>query len=222
MRSGVMLSRIPSNLFRFYSGQGPKVALYAYLRWRLCPFKEIERHVPKKGTIIDIGCGYGLLANFLVLESSKRDVTGVDLSVRRIKAAQKTTDNRKRIRFKLMNVLDSQWGKYNAMVMSDFLHHIDYEAQEEFLNRCYQKLPPGGLLVFQDVDNRPLWKYWFAYLIDRILNIGERQFFRNYQDFQKLLQRIGFLVKTKKVDKGLPLSDVLFICRKRGNLRTSS
>ena len=222
MRPPIMLSKIPSELFGFYSKLGVKAALYARLRWRLCPFEEIEKHVPKEGTIIDIGCGYGLLANFLVLRSSKRDVTGIDLSVGRISVAQKTTDNRKKVQFKLMDALDLQSGEYSTVVMSDFLHHIDYQAQGELLARCYQKLPPGGLLIIEEVDNRPLWKYWFAIMSDKILNVGERQFFRGRHEFQELLQRIGFLVRTKKVDKGIPLSDILFICRKKGNSRISS
>lgn len=209
-----MLSKIPSQLFRFYSGLGLTVALYARLRWRLCPFKEIEKYVPKEGAIIDIGCGYGLLANFLVLKSVKREVTGIDLSLERIKVAQKTTDNRKKIQFKLMDALDLQLEKYNTVVMSDFLHHINFEAQEELLARCYQNLSTGSFLIIEEVDNRPLWKYWFAIMSDNILNIGERQFFRDHREFQKLLQRIGFLVKTKKVDEGIPLSDILFICKK--------
>jgi len=148
-----MLSRIPPQLFRFYSGQGLKVALYAYLRWRLCPFEEIESHIPKEGKIIDVGCGYGLLANFLTLRSSKRDVTGIDLSVRRIGAAQETTDSRKNIRFKLINVLDLELREPDAVVMSDFLHHIDYQSQEEVLAHCYEKLSPGGFLICQEVNN---------------------------------------------------------------------
>jgi len=209
-----MLSKIPPELFDFYSNLGLRAALYARLRWRLCPFEEIESHIPKKGTIIDIGCGYGLLANYLALRSSKRDVTGIDLSVGRISVAQRTTDSRKKIKFELMDALDLQLGEYDTVVMSDFLHHIDCKAQEELLARCYQDLPAGSFLVIQEVDNRPLWKYWFAIMIDKILNVGGRQFFRNRQELQKLLQRIGFHVKTKKVDKSLPLSDILFLCRK--------
>ena len=209
-----MLSRIPPELFRFYSHQGLRVSLYAYLRWRLCPFEEIERHIPKEGKIIDVGCGYGLLANYLTLRSSKRDVTGVDLSTKRIKAAQETTDSRKNIRFKLMNVLDLELREPNAVVMSDFLHHLDYQSQEEVLAHCYKKLSPGGLLVCQEVNDKPIWKYHFAFLIDRILNAGERQFFRPHQEFQELLEEIGFSVKIRKVDKHLPLSDILYICKK--------
>jgi len=209
-----MLSKIPSELFDFYSNLGLRAAVYARLRWRLCPFEEIERHVPREGTIIDIGCGYGLLANLLALRSSRRDVTGIDLSVGRISIAQKTTDNRKKIQFKLMDALDFELGEYSTVIMSDFLHHIDCEAQKELLARCYQELAPRGLLIIEEVDNRPLWKYWFAIMSDKILNVGERQFFRSHREFQKLLQRIGFYVKTKKVDKDIPLSDTLFICKK--------
>jgi len=214
MKGRIMLSRIPPDLFRFYSRQGLRVALYAYLRWRLCPFEQIEKYIPKEGRVIDIGCGYGLLANFLTLKSNRRDVTGVDLSGKRIDIAQKTTDNRNKIRFKLVNVLDLQLGKYRAMVMSDFLHHIDYKTQEELLVRCYQKIPPGGLLIIEEVDNKPLCKYWFNTIVDRMLNIGEGIFFRNQREFQELLERIGFKVSIKKAHKGLPLSDILYICRK--------
>ncbi len=63
----IMLDRIPPELFRFYSHQGLRVSLYAYLRWRLCPFEEIESHIPKEGKIIDVGCGYGLLAKYMIL-----------------------------------------------------------------------------------------------------------------------------------------------------------
>jgi len=209
-----MLSRIPSDLFGFYSGQGLKVALYAYLRWRLCPFEQMEKYIPKEGRVIDIGCGYGLLANFLTLKSNRRDVTGVDLSEKRISVAQKTTDNRNKICFKSVNVLDLQLGKYCAMVMSDFLHHIDYKAQEELLVRCYQKIAPGGLLIIEEVDNRPLCKYWFNTIVDRMLNIGEGIFFRNQREFRELLEEIGFKVSIKKAHKGIPLSDVIYICRK--------
>ena len=113
-----------------------------------------------------------------------------------------------------MNVLDLELREPDAVVMSDFLHHIDYQSQEEVLIHCYQKLSPRGSLICQEVDNRPLWKYWFAFLIDRILNVGERQFIRSRQGLQELLQRIGFSVKIKKVDKHLPAADVLFICKK--------
>jgi len=215
MRGRIMLSKIPSELLDFYSNLGLKAALYARLRWRLCPFEEIERHIPKEGVMIDIGCGYGLLANFLSLRSRKRDVTGIDLSVGRIKVAQKTTDSRKKIRFKLIDALDLQLGEYGAIIMSDFLHHLSCEAQQELLARCYDNLPSGGVLIVQEVDNRPLWKYWFAIVSDKILNFGGQQFFRSQRNFRNLLRRIGFLIRTKKVDKGIPLSDVLFICTKK-------
>lgn len=214
-----MLSKIPSELFDFYSNLGLRAVLYTRMRWRLCPFEEIEKHVPKEGRIIDIGCGYGLLANFLALRSSKRDVIGIDLSVGRVRVAQKTTDSRTRVQFKLMDALDLRLGEYSTVVMSDFLHHIDSEAQEELLTRCYQELPTGSFLIIQEVDDRPRWKYWFAIMSDKILNVGERQFFRSSRDFQKLLHRIGFYIRVKKVDKGIPLSDVLFICEKKGSLK---
>jgi len=211
-----MINAISKELCTLYSNMGVWVALYIRLRWRLCPFQLIEKQIPLKGTVIDIGCGYGLLSNLLALRSEDRHVIGVDLSPRRIKIAQKTVNGRRNIKFYLSDITKLKvWrGGCNAVVASDFLHHISYESQEELLRSCYQTLPKGGLLIIQDVDTEPCWKYYSASVIDAVLNPGMQICFRSRTEFLKLLRRIGFRVETKSVHKGLPLSDILYICRK--------
>lgn len=209
-----MIKKIPAKLFKLYSLQGFNVSFYVRLRWRLCPFEDIETHVPKEGKILDIGCGYGLLANYLALTSKKRDITGIDLSEKRIDIARKSIFHRQKISFHCKNVVDLQIGEYRAMIMSDFLHHIDYGIQEELLRLCYQKLQPGGLLLIEEVDDSPFWKYWLTYITDVLLNIGDDLFFRNRDSYKELLCRIGFEVHMKEANKNIPWSDILYICKK--------
>jgi len=212
----IMINAISKELHTLYSNLGVWVALYIRLRWRLCPFQLIEKQVPLKGTVIDIGCGYGLLSNLLALRSEDRYVIGADLSPRRIKIAQKTVNDRRNIKFYLSDVTDLKVWRHgcNTVVASDFLHHISYESQEELLRSCYQILPKGGLMVIQDVDIEPRWKYCSAAVVDAVLNPGMQIYFRNRAEYLKLLCRIGFRVETKSVHKGLPLADILYICRK--------
>jgi methylase of polypeptide subunit release factors len=72
-------------------------ALYAHAprrdRWhvagrlRLCPFERLAAFVPLAGLIVDLGCGHGVFARALALESSKRCVVGVEPSAHKLAAA---------------------------------------------------------------------------------------------------------------------------------------
>ncbi len=210
-----MLRRVPQELLDLYSELEAATIWYVCLRWRLCPFEQIARHVPLKGTIVDVGCGYGLLCNLLALTSQQRDVIGIDLSPKRITAAQRTEKERKNIKFLLQDANSLKPEKCDVLLMSDFLHHISYQRQEELLALCYQKLSKNGLLIIEEVDDKPFWKYQSNIIVDGLLNLGRRIYFRNSSEYLRLLSRIGFEVKAEVAHKGLPLSDILYLCKKK-------
>jgi len=205
---------IPQELFNLYSDLGVGVKSYVRLRWLICPFEKIAQHVPLKGTIVDVGCGYGLLSNLLALTSQERDVIGIDLSPRRIRVAQRTVKDRRNIKFLLQDASSLRVEKCDVFVMSDFLHHLSYRHQEELLAVCCQKLSKNGLLIMEEVDGKPYWKYQFTIIVDGLLNLGKRIYFRNSSEYVKLLSRIGFQVSTETAHKGLPFSDILYLCKK--------
>jgi len=209
-----MIKRIPQELFNLYSDLGAIVIWYVRLRWRICPFEKIAQHVPLKGTIVDVGCGYGLLSNSLALSSQERDVIGIDLSPRRIGVAQRTVKGRRNIKFLLQDANSLKIEKCDVFVMSDFLHHLPYQHQEQLLAMCYQKLSKNGLLIMEEVDGKPFWKYQFNIIADGLLNLGQRIYFRNSSEYLSLLSRIGFQTKTEAVHKGLPVSDIIYVCKK--------
>ena len=209
-----MLKKIPQKLFNLYSELGSAVIWYVRLRWRLCPFEQMTRHVPLTGTIVDVGCGYGLLSNLLALTSQERDVIGIDLSPRRITAAQRTVKERKNIKFLFQDANSLNLEKCDVLLMSDFLHHIPYRRQEELLVLCYQKLSKNGLLIIEEVDDKPFWKYQLNIIVDVLLNLDKGIYFRSSSEYLKLLSRIGFEVKTEIAHKDLPLSDILYLCKK--------
>lgn len=209
-----MLGKIPEELFALYSDLGEAIVWHVILRWQLCPFAEVAKYVPTKGTVIDVGCGYGLLTNLLALTSPERHVIGVDLSLKRIRVAQKTINNRNNIEFWLKDIENLPLPECAAMVMTDFLHHIPYQQQEKLLISWHQKLTRGGSLLIEEHDSRPWWKYLCSLIADHGLNLGKQIFFRNSTGYKNLLSRIGFQVETRSIDKGLPFADVLYLCRK--------
>ena len=207
------MNSIPNEIKRMYGFLSLKDRLYIKLRWRLCPFFLIERFLPSRGKIIDAGCGYGLLAN-LISMNKNRDVYGFDLNAKRISIAKKTIGNRKNIHFELKNVKDLKLGSCDAIVMSDFLHHIPYIEQENLIKQVHGKLKKKGIMIIQDISKKPLWKYLFAANLDRILNCFPRLYYRNALSWQKMLERNGFSVSVIRADQRLPLPDILLVCKK--------
>ena len=205
---------IPSEIKRMYDFLGLSDKIYIRLRWRLCPFLLIERFLPKSGKMIDVGCGYGLLANLIALKSADRDVHGFDLSRKRVEIAKKTIVNRKNIHFEIKNVKDLKLASCDAIVMSDFLHHIPYAEQERLIKQVHGKLKSKGIMIIQDIEKRPLWKYLFASNLDRLLNCFPRLYYRDISSWPRMLERNGFSASAIKADKGLPLPDVLLVCKK--------
>jgi len=209
-----MISPIPKALENLYDRADWRQKLYVKLRWRLCPFEEVEKYVPQKGKILDLGCGYGILANFLTLKSKEREVLGIDGSAERIAVANLSIGDRKNIRFFSQDIKDVAPGSCRGVVMTDFLHHIPLAVSENLFKIIYEKLALGGTLVIQDADNFPRWKYFCSLLVDTLLNIGKPLYYRSALEWKKTLENFGFKVAIAKAQKDLPFPDIILICEK--------
>ncbi|MCD4666587.1 class I SAM-dependent methyltransferase [archaeon] len=206
-----MLKKIPNEISSMYNFLDFKDKLYIRLRWRLCPFIEIEKYMPKKGRILDVGCGYGLLSNYLWIKSKDRIIDGIDLSQNRLSIAKKTENKNKK--FEIKDVKDLKNISYDGVVMTDFLHHIPYDIQEELIKKIKSNMKKGGILLIQDIAKSNNWKYIFASNLDQFLNLKDKLYYRSIKDFKRVLEKYNFEVEIKMVDKGLPLPDVIYICR---------
>lgn len=209
-----MLPPIPPEVYRLYDGLRFWERWHIRLRWRLCPFLQIAGHVPDEGKIVDIGCGRGMLANYLALTGPGRQVTGIDRQTPRIEAAQASVKGRGNIRFLLRDALELEPEEFDVIILSDMLHHLAYPLQDKLLDHCRRVLPPGGLLLLEDVTPDPKWKWVAHFLIDRSLNLGRRQYFRPLPGWVSTLESLGFAVEHFPAHRGIPLPDFLLKCRK--------
>lgn len=209
-----MLRVIPKSVKEKYGHLGILDRLYLFLRWMLCPFEIIESYIPQEGVILDIGCGYGLLSNFMAIKSERRRVIGIDSSRKRVDIARASIGKSKNINFYIGDVRDKKIEKCSSVVMSDFLHHISDDVAINLLREINDKLTGEGRLVILDVDKKPFIKYAITYVIDKILNIERKLYYRSSGNLKLLLIRAGFKCETIPVHKGLPLADILFVCTK--------
>ena len=210
-----MLTRIPLDLLERYKPLSAWESFYLRTRWRLCPFETVESHVPRKGRILDFGCGYGMLSNFLSLKSPDRQVLGIDLNKARIEVAMRSSKGHPEVSFRLGDVRDFQSIPFDAVVMTDVLHHIDENNVRVLLRIIRSCLSDDGTLVVLDVDRSPRRKFYTTYVIDRLLNLTRPLHYRSRNLLMLLLGRSGFHVhQVVPADQGLPLSDVIYLCKK--------
>jgi 2-polyprenyl-3-methyl-5-hydroxy-6-metoxy-1,4-benzoquinol methylase len=204
-------SDLTRKVLDLYRPQGLKAYLYTQIRWRLCPFLTIAKHIPDEARVLEVGCGVGMLSNLLHLRNDTTTVVGVDLNADRIKSASATIGARSGIAFHHGNALAiaAQY-PFDTITMTDFLHHLTYEEQEDLLDQLIDKLPENGRLIILDIVETPKWKHAFADRIDRLLNHGQISLFRSRENWIDLLARKGLKVSTETADKRLPLSVMIF------------
>ena len=207
------MSKIPKEIKTLYPTEVLN-SIYLKLRWRLTKFKEIEEVIPTEGRILDLGCGFGILSNYLYLKSNKRKIIGLDYSKKRITNAKKTIRN-KNLQFKVSNLITDKIPKANCYVLIDFLHHIIRQHHNEILKKIFNSLETGGTLIFQEIDKKNTVKYYFTYLLDRTLNYGEKVYYLPAKEWEKILIATGFKIKEiKRLDKNSLFPNILFICTK--------
>lgn len=205
-------------ILHLYSGLGWR-SLFAKIRFWDAPLVELESLAPKEGTIADLGCGEGLLANFLALASPKREILGMDKDEERVKYATQGLPNTK---FILGDIVKDQVPEADAILLVHVLHHLDsFRDQEALLRKCRSKLRPGGLLIIVEVEPKPTFKFLVAWLTDHFLVpwIFEKRFyspifFKKTDEWLKVLKSLDFHCETIPAEKGKPFTHVIFSCRK--------
>jgi cyclopropane fatty-acyl-phospholipid synthase-like methyltransferase len=142
-------------------------------------------------------------------------VLGIDLNKARIEVAMRSSKGHPEVSFQLGDVRDFQGNPFDAVVMTDVLHHIDEDRVRVLLRIMRSCLSEDGTLVVLDVDRHPLRKFYTTYLIDRLLNLTRSLHYRSRGLLIHVLGQSGFQVsRVVAADRDLPLSDVIYLCRK--------
>lgn len=183
------------------------------------PLSYVETKVPPQGTILDLGCGEGVLTNFLAISKPTRKVVGMEISDR-VDLADRKIKNTKFIK---ADVLKANFPKCDTIVMNHLLHHLpSFESQKKLITKCYNELQPGGNLIIVEVDRRFSLKYLLVWLTDIIIVpilfegklINLNIFQRPGKEWEKILTQVGFKIHQQKRFKDGPFPDILFICQK--------
>jgi 2-polyprenyl-3-methyl-5-hydroxy-6-metoxy-1,4-benzoquinol methylase len=205
----------PKEISILYKDSSLLDRLYVQLRWFTNHFEFIETLIPKKGKILDVGCGYGLCTNYIALKAPDRVVMGVDFSRKRVSIATKTSKYVKNVKYLLNDVNDLKQGKFDIILMTDFLHHISPAEQDKAIAYASKNLKRGGKLIIKDLFKESSLTYFTYYFIDRfILNFGGKVYYFSEESIMDRLKMAGFETKTVNTWKKAFAFEMILLCKR--------
>lgn len=194
---------------------GGFTSYFAQLRFWDGPFYELQKLVPQKGVVVDLGCGEGLLTNYLALKGKKRKLIGIEIDRNRVSRAARGLKNTE---FRQGSALTSDIPVCDSILMSHMLHHLpSYDSQIILLKRCKKALKNGGKLVIAEIDRGWTLKYALGWFVDGIVVpilfegtlVNLNFFHRPKNNWKEILESMNFEVKFKKPLPGRPFPDLL-------------
>ncbi|MBN2480145.1 MAG: 1-acyl-sn-glycerol-3-phosphate acyltransferase [Bacteroidales bacterium] len=140
-------------LIRNYIYKGPVLEWYTRIKLSLEKNYELfDRYIPLDASIIDLGCGYGMMSYMLSFLSDKRKILGIDYDADKIDLASNCLSRHERIQFVAADAIHYPFDKSDVYILSDVLHYMPDEDQEKLLVKCIKNLNPGGMIMIRDAD----------------------------------------------------------------------
>jgi len=164
-------------LIKNYIFKGPVLEWYCRIKTSLEDnYSFFEKTLPEEGTITDVGCGYGFLSLMLSFTGKDRKIPGVDYDEEKINIASNCISRSDNVNFICGDVTQHEFAPSDAFVINDVLHYLQPESQSSLIERCLNKLNPGGVMIIRDAD---------ADLKKRHLGTRYTEFFSTNSGFNK-------------------------------------
>ena len=186
--------------------------------------------IPDGARILDLGCGQGVLAAWLLAAEECRGTGawcpdwapapvgwhfhGLELVLRDVERAHRAFAERAMI--ELGDIRSVEFGDSDAVVIIDVLHYMVPTAQEAVLKRVRASLSPGGVLLLRVGDAAGGWPFRIGCWVDQATLLARGRglvdlHYRAISGWIEMLQWIGFRTKTIPTSANTPFANVLLV-----------
>ncbi len=187
-----------------------------------------------RGSILDLGCGQGLLAAWLkaallCYESGSwpqgwppaptpRSTRGIELMIRDVERARTALGPGCEI--SQGDIRSAEFGTSDAVVILDVLHYLPQQAQLQVLKRARAALPERGLLLLRIGDADGGLRFRYSQWIDWLVMVFRGHSIvathcRSAGQWAELLRECGFEVQATPMNEGTRFANVLLIAHKQ-------
>jgi len=166
--------------------------------WHFAKLEEARRDlaIADGDTILDAGCGSGLLSFFLARDANA-EVWGIDANPSAI-AFCKSTYQLPHLHFEQQLIDDPFFapGYFNKIVSLEVLEHLSADQGYLVISRFYELLPPGGKLVISTPNRKSLWPA-IEFVLDKCklvpnLQEGQHELLYSGKQLEAVAAKAGF------------------------------
>lgn len=187
---------------------------------------------PPTARIVDLGCGQGLLSNWLTAAARLHEAgdwppewppaprleayRGIELMPKDVDRARPALPPGAMV--EQGDIRDAALGAVNVVVILDSLHYIEPAAQDVVLLRARDALAPDGTLIMRVGDAAAGLPFVLCNWVDRMVTAvrGHRLgtlHCRPAAEWQRALEQLGFRVRPQAMDAGTPFANTLLLAR---------
>ncbi|MEI7664309.1 MAG: 1-acyl-sn-glycerol-3-phosphate acyltransferase, partial [Bacteroidota bacterium] len=205
-----------------YVLKGPVLEWYMRVKMKLENNYEIyNRLLPRRGEILDLGCGYGFISYMLMFTSEERTITSVDYDAEKISVAAGCFSKNDRISFHCADISGFEITPKNGILLCDVLHYLTPEKQLELLRRCFSGLLPGGRVLIREANTELKKRHSRSKLTEFIStgigfnktqNAEKLLYFTSAEQIRMVAAEFGMVMEV--IDNTRMTSNVLYVIKK--------
>jgi len=192
--------------------------------------------LPSGGTLVDIGCGQGLMLAVLVeaaaVAEAARDATPAFASLVGIERRPRVAALAREALHGDATILETDARQLNpaaarAVLLFDVLHLMSVDEQEQLLAGIARAIEPAGVVLVREADASAGWRFSAVRIGNRLKawtagTWRQRFHFRPRAAWVECFNRHGFDAEVRPMGAGTPFGNVLFRLTPRSEFVSSS
>jgi uncharacterized protein (DUF2062 family)/SAM-dependent methyltransferase len=190
-----------------------------FVRWKLRLdriFGLLSAENLGSGTVVDLGCGYGMALSFAACDDSGRRLVGCDLDEHRIAVGRETLRTLN-ADLSVADIRHFEIPPAGLILILDVLQYLPADDQLALLKRCCSALTPQGKLIFRVHDRERGLMSRLNMGFDRVLftvkSVGRRPLMLPAAQYRSVLDDAGMQVEERRFRNRLPLAHLVFIAK---------
>lgn len=188
------------------------------LRWDPVFMAAASLFAESRHALLDIGCGLGLLGQYLRERGRRAPYRGLDLDAGKIDAARAAASGGLELRFTTGSAM-SMPAFRGDVALVDLLHYLPADAQRRALADAAERVAADGVLMIRSVLRDRSWRFRTTLLEERLARmIGWMRYPTGYfprrEDIEAQLQAMGFTTKVSPLWGRTPFNSYLFVARR--------
>jgi len=175
--------------------------------------------------LLDIGCGIGLLGQYLHANGLTTAYLGIDHDSRKIDAGRRAMRHAGLEQALQLRQGDgtAPQGLHGHIAMLDVLHYLPEAGQRAMLENAITHLAPGGLVIVRTVLREHSWRFWYTRVSEFFLSASGwmrvgAQHYPSAEELRATLEAAGLDVTIRPLHGRMPFDCYLLVAEKRESI----